>query len=132
MDIKDIAKDNQVKFLVLFGSVAIERQNEESDIDIAVFCDNFNDIKKYNRILSSLSEVLKIKKEKIDLTDLKNADPLLRYEVISKGKLLFGEELDYLEFCAFANRDYFDSQELFNMEMNLAKHKYELLKGYAK
>lgn len=129
MKIEELAKKRKTRFIVLFGSQATKTFRKDSDFDIAVFMDGFNDLDAYNDVLFSLEEILKIPAEKIDLTNLKTADPLLRYEITSKGKLLFGDELEYLELKAFSFKDYISARSLFDLESFLVKKRQKL---YAK
>ncbi len=127
MTIEKLAKKYKIKFIVLFGSQAVKSPRKDSDFDIAIFMDKFNNLDVYNNVLFGLSALLKISEEKIDLTDFKNANPLLRYEITSKGKLLFGDEMEYLEFKAFSFRDYIASKKLLDLESFLIKKRHKLL-----
>ena len=126
MKIEEFAKKYKIRFIVLFGSQATKSSREDSDFDIAVFMDNFNELDVYKDVLFGLEEILKIPAEKIDLTNLRTSDPLLRYEITSKGKLLFGDELEYLEFKAFSFRDYIESRKLLDLESFLIKKRQKL------
>jgi len=132
MDIKDLAKENNIEHIVIFGSQVDGSQRQDSDFDIAVYCNKFNNLDSYTKVLFGLADVLKISSDKIDLTNLKYADPILRYEITSKGKLLYGNECDYLEFCAFAFRDYIDSKDLFDLRYLMLKRKNKKLQEYVK
>lgn len=132
MKLEELAKKHKIKFIVLFGSQTTKTFNKESDFDIAVFMDKFNDLDTYNDVLFGLAKILKIPEEKIDLTDLKNANPLLRYEITSRGKLLFGDEMEYLNFQALAFKDYILAQNLFDLEKALVKKRHKLLEKYVK
>ena len=126
MKIEELAKKHKIRFIVLFGSQATGSPRKDSDFDIAVFMDKFNDLDTYNDVLFGLEKILEIPAEKIDLTNLKNANPLLRYEITSKGKLLFGNELEYLELKAFSFRDYIEYRKLLDLESFLIKKRQKL------
>ena len=66
--------------------------------------------------------------KKIDLTDLNNANILLRYEITRNGIILFGDPQDYEELRAFSFRDYIDAKSLFELEDIIIKKDYCLLK----
>ncbi len=132
MTLEELAKQNNIKYIVLFGSQAMGMQREDSDFDIAIFRDEFKSLEEYTNVLFGLEEVLGFCSDKIDLTNLKYADPLLRYEITSKGKLLYGNELDYEEFCAFAFKDYVDSKPLFDLRFELLKKRNKELQKYVK
>ena len=127
MKIEELAKKYKIRFIVLFGSQATGSPRKDSDFDIAVFMDKFNDLDTYNDVLFGLEKILEVPAEKIDLTNLKTSDPLLRHEITSKGKLLFGNELEYLEFKAFSFRDYIESRKLLDLESFLVKKRHKLL-----
>ncbi len=75
-----------------------------------------SDLDLYSQILDGISTILEIPYEKIDLSDLDNANILLRYEITLGGKLLYGNELDYLELKSSAFRDYIDAVKLRDLE----------------
>jgi len=131
-EIEKLAEKHKIKFIVLFGSRAKGVFREDSDFDVAVYMDGFNDMNIYNAALFGLGEILDIPAEKIDLTNLKNANPLLRYEIAREGKLLFGNEMSYLEFKAFAFRDYIAAKSLLDLEYFLIKKRHKLLEKYVK
>ncbi len=122
-ELEKLAEKHKIKFIVLFGSRAKGNPREDSDFDIAVFMDNFYDMEKYSDALSGLARIFGVFEDKIDLTDLKNANPLLRYEITRQGKLLFGNDLDYLQLKAFAFRDYIASMSLLDLEYVIIRKK---------
>ena len=82
--IAELALRYPIKFAALFGSRATGRVGEESDIDIAVFLDDKVSLfshEVYLELLNVLSRVCGVFEDKIDLTDLKRANILLRYEI---------------------------------------------------
>ncbi|MCR4284382.1 MAG: nucleotidyltransferase domain-containing protein [Parcubacteria group bacterium] len=127
----DFAEANGIKFIVLFGSQSRKTSKKDSDFDIAVLTTPeksiFESLENYNNLLFGLSAILEIPDYKFDLTDLNNANILLRYEIVSSGQLLFGDEIDYLEFKSFATREYIDAKRLFDLEDFLIKKKQRLL-----
>lgn len=125
-EIQKLAEKHKIKFIVLFGSQVKGIPGEDSDFDIAIYTDRLNFFDKYSEILSDLAKIFGVFEDKIDLTDLKNANILLRYEITSEGKLLYGRELDYLELKSFAFRDYIAAQSLFNLEYLIIKKKQKL------
>src|SRR3989304_4377670 len=120
LQLENFASRNNIRFIVLFGSQSQARPQEGSDYDIAVSLKGgksfMSDFDVYSQILDGLSTILQIAYEKIDLTDLDNANILLRYEITSRGKLLYGNELDYLELKSFVFRDHIDARGLRDLE----------------
>ena len=64
----------------------------------------------------------------LDVTDLSRADPLLRREIMFRGTLLFGDEMDFLAYKAFAFRDYIDSQDLRDLEEEQFRKKIRFIR----
>jgi len=121
-----------IKFIVLFGSAATGGAKEESDFDVAVSLKGgksiFDDMKKYSELLENLAKIFTIKEDKIDLTDLNNANILLRYEITRNGVLLFGDAQDYEDLKAFSFREYVDARSLFELENAIIKQRQDFIK----
>ena len=130
-EISKMAKKYGLKLVLLFGSFSSGKIHEGSDYDIAVLTEeskNISNLKNYNNILFFLSEVLEIPSQKIDLTNLNNANPLLCYEITMKGKLVFADRNLFDEHRARSFRNYIDSQPLFNLEHHLIEKRNQMLK----
>jgi predicted nucleotidyltransferase len=128
--IEKYAFEKGIKFIILFGSQAVGDRHENSDFDIAVLTTrekNLSVLKNYSEILDFLSNTLDIPDYRIDLTNLNKANPFLKYEVVSSGKLLYGDEDEYADYRAGAFKDYIDSQPLFHLEKYLIKKRQNLL-----
>ena len=130
---KKQAFEKGVRFVVLFGSQAAGNGCENSDFDIAVLTTKEKDLsalEKYSEILLFISEAFGIPDYRIDLTNLNKANPFLKYEVVSSGRLLYGDEDEYADFRAVAFKDYIDSQPLFDLEKYLIKKRQRLLEEF--
>jgi predicted nucleotidyltransferase len=129
--LKKYAPEKGIKFIILFGSQATGNVLEESDFDLAVLTTkekSISTLDNYNDVLDFLKGVLEISDYKIDLTNLNKANPFLRYEVISSGILLYGDEDEYAGYRAFAFKEYIDSRSLFDLEKFLVKKRQRLLR----
>jgi predicted nucleotidyltransferase len=128
--IEKYAFEKGIKFIILFGSQAVGDRHENSDFDVAVLTTrekNLSVLKNYSETLDFLSNILGIPDYRIDLTNLNKANPFLKYEVVSSGKLLYGDEDEYADYRAGAFKDYIDSQPLFHLEKYLIKKRQNLL-----
>jgi predicted nucleotidyltransferase len=124
------AKEHQIKFIVLFGSQAQKRPQKGSDFDIAILTTKKRSLKNldyYSEALFGLSKILGVPDYKMDLTNLNSADHLLRHEIISKGKLLFGDETKYAAFKSFTLRDYIGTVDLRELEKKIILKRQKLL-----
>ena len=130
--LNNYAEKAGIKFVVLFGSRAVGNVADGSDFDIAVsFKDGksiFDDLGKYSEMLENFSKIFFAGDEKIDLTDLNNANILLRYEITRNGVILFGNAQEYEEFKAFSFRDYIDAKSLFELEDIIIKKRFLFIK----
>jgi len=98
--------------LILFGSRSSGYAKKDSDFDIAVFCGKpLNLEEKINFILKA-AEILNVSEEKIDIIDAYSASPLLQFEIVRKGKLIFGEKEDFNKFKLFAFKNYTSTARL--------------------
>ena len=98
-ELKDIADENNLRFIVLFGSQATGRAVPESDVDIAVWSDERPlpvDIK--SRLVNVFCDLLD--RDDVDVVVLNFADPTIQIEVADHGKLLYEREpCDFARFC---------------------------------
>ena len=133
LKLEEYAPARGIKFLILFGSQALGNVREDSDYDIAVLTTkekNISEFKNYTDMLDFLTEGLELPDYRIDLTNLNKANPFHRYEVVSSGILLYGDEDKYAEYKAFAFRNYVDSKPLFELEKVLIKKRQKLFSEF--
>jgi len=83
----------EIEYVVLFGSVAAGRATKESDIDFAVKFKT-NDKKKIEELLKEM--ILELP-ENADILVLNFAKPSVKYEALTKGKLIWGDREKYWE-----------------------------------
>lgn len=82
---KALEKNQNVIFAYLYGSVATGKTHKFSDIDIAVYLQDYT-ADNFLKILASLPTDIPYE---IDVRVLNMAPPLLRYSIIKNGRLLF-------------------------------------------
>lgn len=120
-----LAKKYDLKLLLAFGSQVGGDINKDSDFDIAYISN-----KKIDNLVDLNCDLIDIvNNDKVDMVDLRNANPLLKYEISNKSELLYGNELDYLEFKASAFKEYVDGKPLFELQNLLIKRRQELIHG---
>lgn len=114
--------------VILFGSHAtgVPASGPDSDIDLAVSFFAGRDRQTIWDIHRSFGSVFD--GESLDIVFLSEADPLFRWEILSGGILLHGDELDFLELRAFAFRDFVDSADLRRLEAVLFEKKMALIR----
>jgi hypothetical protein len=57
-----------------------------------------------------------------------DADPLFRWEIMDRATLLYGDLDEFLEYRAFAYRDFVDSADLRALERTLSDYKLERIR----
>jgi predicted nucleotidyltransferase len=64
----------------------------------------------------------------LDIVLLHDADPLFRWEIMERATLLYGDVDEFLEYRAFAYRDFVDSADLRALERTLSDYKLERIR----
>ena len=110
MKLEEIVKKYNLKLVLTFGSYGTERFGTHSDIDIAYESDREISMDEQMLLLSDL--ILYFKRDKIDMVNLKNAGPLLLYEVACNSRVVFEVDNSYLKFKLKASSRYADTRFL--------------------
>jgi uncharacterized protein len=114
MKLKEFFKDqDDIILAFLFGSAAVGRENEESDIDIAILAREQSDVKTFLELKSKLSEITS---REVDLALLNDASPILKMQIIQKGVLLKAKDnSSFPRFFVMGLKEYEDLK-FFRME----------------
>jgi uncharacterized protein len=122
IQLAEIAREFNLKFVILHGSYATGLARKDSDVDIAVLGRAAISFDESLKLSGALSDVLHVPGFlDLDFKTLDKTDPLFRYEVIRDGKLLYGDPADYEEYKAIATRTYEDTRPLLELEQHLAR-----------
>jgi uncharacterized protein len=124
-----VCRELGLRLVVLFGSRAtgMPPPPPESDLDVAVLGSRGGAPVTFWGCYRELAEVFG--GMDLDLVLLHEADPLLRWEIMSRGSLLCGDPDEFLEYRAFAFRDFVDSEDLRELEDALFRKKMAFLRG---
>ncbi|MFQ5639641.1 MAG: nucleotidyltransferase domain-containing protein [bacterium] len=127
-------KQDEVLVAYLFGSVAEDKQNKLSDLDVAILVDS-NKLKRLEKqqfgyqvsVMTDLMSLLKT--NDIDLVILNYATPLLSHEVIKSGEIVFcRDEDDRAEFEIRTQHRYLDTKHLREIQDSYFKERVK--KGF--
>ncbi|KAA0439454.1 MAG: nucleotidyltransferase domain-containing protein [Candidatus Thioglobus sp.] len=107
---KHLQKIPDLLAIYIFGSVADGVDNAGSDIDVAFLAeDSLDDVARWN-----IAQELAINFQRdVDLIDLNNCSEVLRFQIVSKGQLIFAKNKKIVN--QFADKSYWlymDLQEL--------------------
>jgi len=126
---KKIAQKYQLDLLILFGSrVKVKKfLTDESDFDIAYRAKK--DLQGKEMINLNCDLMGLFKNDRVDIVDIKKADPLLKFAISRNSKLIYGDEIEYLNFKSSAFKSYIDAQPLFDLESKFIAKRQEALRG---
>lgn len=128
--IEEIAKKYELKLLLLFGSQITGKTHPMSDFDFGYIGKKDMNYHKKGSLDVDLSRLVK---GEADTVDLKNAGPLLKYEIIKNNKILHDAGNEYGYFFVRSLQDYFESKQLFAVRDSVIANKINKLKKvYAK
>lgn len=131
--IKEVGEKYNLKLLLLHGSYATGRERKDSDIDVAVLGREKLNYKTLSRIYFELEDLFVNDLDKeLDFKSLHGSDPYFIYNVAKDSQLLFGRQIEYDEFRAYAFKIYFDSKDLRELEKRMVtKYQNYLNLNYA-
>ena len=116
-------QQKDVSFVYVFGSVAKDKTYSNSDVDVAVdLKGTLNSQQRFQRRLELISELGGLlKTPKIDLVILNDSPPLLAFNIIVDGKLVFcRDKLKRIHFEAKTMSMFFDQQYYFKRHSQMA------------
>jgi predicted nucleotidyltransferase len=111
LDLVPLAIKFKLRLIVILGSYGTESfQMGESDIDIAILAETSLTPRDYLEIVNNTSRLFGY--SKIDLIDLSRASGLLKYELATKGRLLFERQIGEFErYRLYCLRYYYDTNK---------------------
>ena len=95
--------------IIAFGSRISGRATAKSDFDFGIFSDKPLSLSRRAGFAELLAKKFQINEDKIDLVDLSAASPLLKFEAAQKGKLISGDEFNFIRFKVRAFKEYADT-----------------------
>jgi len=113
-----LLKDEDLKLVLVFGSIVSDRVHKKSDIDLAFLYDRPVDI------LTLTNRVIRhIHTDNVDVIDLKHASPLLRFFAAKNGRILYERSPGvFNEFYSLAFRMYVDTKKLRDAQAKRIRH----------
>jgi len=106
---------DEIEFALLFGSFALDRENDISDVDIAIYVNREIDLIKYGNIISDLESTLERKVDLVVINNLYEKDPKLAYEIVTNHRTIFCRNSELLtKFKRVTFSFYFDTIALRN------------------
>jgi len=106
--LQPIFENPSLQLVLVFGSLVSGKTHKHSDIDLAFLFDEDIDI------LALTNQAIRLLKEdKMDVVDLRKANPLLKFSAVKTGRLIYEKSPGlYFQFYSLAFRMYADSKKL--------------------
>lgn len=102
-----LKEDPRILIVYLFGSRAKDTNKISSDIDIAIYTSTDFSWQDYYLLYGNLTK--RLRSDRLDLVWLNRAEPILSFDVIKNGKVLFFNNADILnDFELKARKRYYD------------------------
>lgn len=83
-----VTKREEILVAYLFGSQATGQPHHESDVDVALLF-RFDNIPATDQLLQMQDDLTSLLKKESDIVVLNDASPIIRMQVLRKGKKLF-------------------------------------------
>lgn len=127
-----IGKKHQLELMILFGSQAAGKTHQMSDFDIGILKKTDLTTDEYCDLLSDLCKFFKVKEDRIDISELKNASSLLLKGAADNGLVLYQKSpASFIEFYLKAYKQYIDEREIYELEKEYLENRYLKGKTYA-
>jgi predicted nucleotidyltransferase len=114
--------NSTITLAILHGSRAEHHANEKSDWDVAVLGDHIFDVRERSLMRKAFASRFNTSEENIDIVDLRNDSPLLRYRVAVRGTLLDGTRTAWRRFQIEAWKDYLNNGKFFQLRSRFLKN----------
>ncbi len=123
-----------LKLLILFGSRATGQNNEDSDYDFALICDQeiYQDWKKKGKswfsLYSIFENIFELPNEAIDIVDLNRCSEILAHVIAYDGKLLYEKRSgEYDEFLKRSLMSIEQTKKMRQAQCQNLEHKLQAL-----
>jgi uncharacterized protein len=107
--IKRIRGVRGISLIILFGSQAKGRTHKNSDTDIAVLADHSLGLEELQIVSIRIARDRGVSEDSVDVVDVRTASPLLQWDILRVGVLLYGSEFDFVRFKVMAWKRYCDT-----------------------
>jgi len=127
--IRKLAESFGVKTAIVFGSIARGKENDKSDIDLAILADKKFYEEKFSDFIYGLMEAEKIEQKEIEVVPISGENPILLYNIFNDGIPVYVKnEEEYANLCSWARFVYEDSRRFFFGREEMLKKRLEKLK----
>ena len=115
-----LAQHPEVELAILYGSFAQGKETAQSDIDLAIASKRI--ILTEERVEIAIQISKKLKRE-VDIVDLNQSNGVLLKEILTKGKVLLGDQDSALYFQLLKKHLYFQADFMPTLNMILKRRR---------
>lgn len=120
--IKEMADAYRLSLVVLFGSRATGKTHKGSDYDVAYLSEAPLSLSEESRLVVDLMQIFQ--SEAIDLASIRGSSPLLLYEIVRTGRVLFERTPSlFTSLYIYALRVYEEARPLFELRSAFLKRR---------
>mgnify|MGYP001607247187 CR=1 FL=1 len=112
MDFNKAIEKLNIELIIMFDSQVSGKTNLKSDVDIAILRDKSLSLEERSELTELLAKEYELNEDKIDLVEIKNASPILRFQIAEQGKLLWGDKSKFIRFRVLSWKLYLDTAKL--------------------
>ena len=118
--IKEICEQNHIDMTVIFGSSVSGRIHNESDIDIGIFRKGIITLEDQAVLNKEFSNLFQ--SNKIDITIISSNNPILMYNILQNGKVLYSSEATlFMRLKLYAWKLFVESKKFRDHSFNILK-----------
>jgi len=128
--IKKIGQKYSLALLLLFGSQKTGQTHKESDFDVAYITKKELNAKQESQLIVDLNGIFKT--EKVDLTNLKKASPLLAFGIFQNCQTLYQDQKDPLLFArlrVYSFKRYIETRPFYELKFQRLREKLAKVTG---
>lgn len=116
----EVARKYNLSLVLLFGSQATGKTHKGSDYDIAYLSDAPLSLKDESKLVIDLMQMFR--SEAVDIASIRGASPLLLYEIVHTGEVLFERTPSlFTSLYVYAIRVYEEARPLFELRSEFLK-----------
>ncbi len=119
--LEELRQKHNLRLVLLHGSQVDGHTHKDSDMDIAVLSEDPQKGFDLLELIGDLTDLFH--SDKIDVSNLNRANPLLLFNATLKGELLAGKQADYEALKLLAFKRFHDYKPYFELEHNFVRER---------
>jgi predicted nucleotidyltransferase len=114
--------------LLLFGSRVSGKTHPFSDYDFGFLAEREISPAEQSQMYLELAQLARTKEENVDIANLNNINPFMKYRILKNNKVLFEYPQIYENYFVRSLQDYFESKKLLRLRDTIIQNQINNLK----